>query len=1081
MSNTIIDTLFQPLLAILSWIAWLLELLMPMTALPEHSIAIFMSNPETSTGMISVRNGSKVRLKSVKKYPGSVKDAAKAFAVDVPPKTVHAVFILIEPETLPSVVKCMAPALEAAGYRNIVTLGDEAFRHVSMPIDAAQLQCDVGDFVAVLFNPDNLRYGAIVERVEAGYKKVKISKNLPYEIIEYPTLKHIILRGPTGDISEAHKSECRSLYPGMQYHFPRLSKNQLICNHAWRSVDGATFIEETVSMEVFFKFGLQEVPLPFRGTTLPTTKTFQLDIMEWKHVFVCVKYTNQHEPLSTEFEVFQCIDLKTRKDRVLRVTVSINMHHVPSINVQAISPVKVLVPKFQKVGIEIYKASSFQYYIFGQSGTTELNFSTIDLLMADLMARFAPEDVGVILYLGMEMDSSTIGWWRTLEEHGYSKQYFGGTDIVPAMFLFGYNVAVAEGECVGMWVSEQLCTILKRVGTTFRYLGFYQPSDDLDLLDRYDVKTVVFCQSFDEICTIDEFGDRNVIVGNADAIRDRYKLFYLSELISKGNFGKYTVSQFNRFLIFVYWGDRRLKFDVGNTVQLPFGWTTEIDLDKAYEVKIVVDYIHGDFKQEKVFYVGSSSVKLDICIEDMFTTTVNCVPLPKGHAPRSVSFCLLIERTTSGFRRTLYFRDSGKTVVENFANLYIALKTFTLVEHAVIVFIVSDSTSSEHAEWRQFASEYRFQGIQFVNGAILTLNSALIDVDFTTFVDNVIVLVTDMTAIDTNGRKAPVTYVLRSHQKKLKLLKVAKARVDKVYSTLDSIDHVFAVVDDPSKPPSLSKHLKPVFLQSSNESVSKYLFSRTDTDLEADHTIDDIAGITFFAEWKGARQVFNTEFESIPLSREVSFQVGEAETLRIKTAPFNAKNRDLLDEITFKKPYDRVVVLNIAVDSMLVPSVKHVHSEPVPATVFEFTTGNRVLVRSDAVDGLEYPAYVSFVDGVIVGEGAVSHQKHHPDDVVYDIHRMLSTDFDPDHPDPSWAFNTSRGGDGEVTVHMGQSCSTAIVCFGLIVSAVKKSVESAVGQGIAEIGIKLPPGSVVSEDAKTSIGATIAVKLLVFN
>uniref|UniRef100_A0A7E4V5J7 Glycos_transf_1 domain-containing protein n=1 Tax=Panagrellus redivivus TaxID=6233 RepID=A0A7E4V5J7_PANRE len=1054
----------------------------------EAAVAVFTQDPGSPFQAFYKRR------KSTSSYEASghvltsgIDSSAKAFARKVPPSTVQAVYILNQVGNDPTNFKLIEPALKSAGFKNVCTISQDSYQ-ASVSLDAVNLDCAVGELVGLLATSQYLQLATVVEKTSTGYKFVKSFADFPNELKEFPSLKHVIL---LDDATDAVKAEFAKLYRGKQLHYASIDLCRALWKYVWNKFDngnfGGNFLEEVISFDTLLKFKDGMIYLPFRGEAMPMVTTFQLDIAHAAKVDVYVQYCGI--PPFTPVKTF---NFKTKKDRIIKVTVSVGFDQVPNISLETTSPVVAIAPiplVHGKVGINIQRLPSYQYTVISQTSITPSTvFPSIEALVGDLRREVPSKDVHFILYEceATQNDAAIADAFKCvnlLHTSSYPTVNLSNSfNPLASMMFFGYDIAVAEDECIA--VLTDFVAILQRKKRSFHLLhtpGVYAQLKEY--LDKYDVKTIINTFSKDEPHATN-FRGRNVILSNREAVLKRYNNCYLQNYLNGGDFNGCIIDNPTNIEFFVSWNDTTVVYRTGY-VTAPYTWTVELDAENARELKVIphcgvaVNAEDSD-KRYSLKQLGPK-VALTFNIKTEFGAHVTCDALAPGCVPRAISLCLLVERTAKGFRKTLYFRDSDKTIVDECPNLFVALEPFKQAEYTVIVFNASDTTAAERKTWQQMATGYGFKAIQFVNGPVLLISSALFYVDPKEYGENKTVLVSDMTAVDKSGQKTPMTYVLRSHQKMLQLQKALPAKIDKVFGTFDSVELVVAVVEDASKSPMLPIHLNAAVLQVCHKTASDYLFSRIDTDAVIEPLIRDVTGITFVAEWKGSNQVFHTEFETLPFSRDVAIHVGEVKSLRIKTTHPNSKQRELLKEFSFKTPYDRVVMLNIAVDSMLVPSVKLVRSEPVPSTVFEFTTDNRVLVRSDAVEGLEYPAYVSFVDGVIVGEGAVSLQNQHPDLVVYDIHRMLSTDFDPDHPDPSWAFKTSRGGDGEVTVHMGQSSTTAIVCFGLIVSAVKKSVESATGHGLTEIGIKLPPGSAVSEDAKTSIGATIAVKLLVFN
>uniref|UniRef100_A0A7E4UT58 Ubiquitin-like domain-containing protein n=1 Tax=Panagrellus redivivus TaxID=6233 RepID=A0A7E4UT58_PANRE len=156
--------------------------------------------------------------------------------------------------------------------------------------------------------------------------------------------------------------------------------------------------------------------------------------------------------------------------------------------------------------------------------------------------------------------------------------------------------------------------------------------------------------------------------------------------------------------------------------------------------------------------------------------------------------------------------------------------------------------------------------------------------------------------------------------------------------------------------------------------------------------------------------------------------------------------------------------------------------DPSPKTVLTFTSDNRLLIEASKTytGDKEILAYVRLQSGKSseVGQHASTALKTHPGFVFYDITRLLATDFDPDHPDPSWNFKTTRDVDGKVLVHGDDGITThPIVLFGLVVNSTLLYIKEHIQSEVSELGIRLPVGSAISDDELKSVSDRIGVEL----
>uniref|UniRef100_A0A7E4V6C0 VWFA domain-containing protein n=1 Tax=Panagrellus redivivus TaxID=6233 RepID=A0A7E4V6C0_PANRE len=158
--------------------------------------------------------------------------------------------------------------------------------------------------------------------------------------------------------------------------------------------------------------------------------------------------------------------------------------------------------------------------------------------------------------------------------------------------------------------------------------------------------------------------------------------------------------------------------------------------------------------------------------------------------------------------------------------------------------------------------------------------------------------------------------------------------------------------------------------------------------------------------------------------------------------------------------------------------------DPPPKTILTFTSDNRVLINADGTytGTKEVLAYVRLQDGKApeVGQKAFDALKEHPDSVYYDITRLLATDFNPHHPNPSWRFKTSRHADGKLVIRGGDGIVTfPIVLFGLVVRSTLLYIQEHVKSEVALLGIRLPTGSTINDADLKVLAQRIGVAIVI--
>uniref|UniRef100_A0A7E4V6K1 AMP-binding domain-containing protein n=1 Tax=Panagrellus redivivus TaxID=6233 RepID=A0A7E4V6K1_PANRE len=246
-----------------------------------------------------------------------------------------------------------------------------------------------------------------------------------------------------------------------------------------------------------------------------------------------------------------------------------------------------------------------------------------------------------------------------------------------------------------------------------------------------------------------------------------------------------------------------------------------------------------------------------------------------------------------------------------------------------------------------------------------------------------------------------------------------------------------------------------------------------------------------------------------PFTITKTIDIGSVYTVNIRDT---SKDQRIITKIdTFKHNARRTVTIIITVDMALVPQVqlktlkmrfeiiphtkvntkftvkaKRKLTSP-PTTILTFTSDNRILIESDETytGNAEVPAYVRLLPGKAPQtlKQAYNYLPKAPkSSVCYDIPRLLARDFNPDQPDPSWAFKTSRDTDGKVIVHAGFNLTALpIVLFGLLVQSTFQYIQKQQTSPIAVLGIKLPADTVVSVAEMRDIAQRIGVNLVLLD
>uniref|UniRef100_A0A7E4V695 A2M domain-containing protein n=1 Tax=Panagrellus redivivus TaxID=6233 RepID=A0A7E4V695_PANRE len=283
---------------------------------------------------------------------------------------------------------------------------------------------------------------------------------------------------------------------------------------------------------------------------------------------------------------------------------------------------------------------------------------------------------------------------------------------------------------------------------------------------------------------------------------------------------------------------------------------------------------------------------------------------------------------------------------------------------------------------------------------------------------------------------------------------------------------------------------------------------------------------------------YGTDCLTVPLNDTPPFtitkdiDVGNAPNVKIRASAANSDETHLVKSFKFKGAKLRTVSITIIVDNTLMPQVSiktlstreiavvsavspqltpdaaevptsrddkvdkagltttlpeelsQLTLDPSLTTILTFTCDNRVLIQTDETyTGVkEVLAYVRLEAGMapIVGQQAFDALKTRPESVFYGITRLLATDFDPDHPDPSWRFKTTRNSDGKLLIHGSDDFTMfPIFLFGLVVKSTLKYIEKNSNFEVASAGIRLPLGSSINDDDLNGVSEKIGVKLAI--
>uniref|UniRef100_A0A7E4ULP0 DNA helicase n=1 Tax=Panagrellus redivivus TaxID=6233 RepID=A0A7E4ULP0_PANRE len=277
---------------------------------------------------------------------------------------------------------------------------------------------------------------------------------------------------------------------------------------------------------------------------------------------------------------------------------------------------------------------------------------------------------------------------------------------------------------------------------------------------------------------------------------------------------------------------------------------------------------------------------------------------------------------------------------------------------------------------------------------------------------------------------------------------------------------------------------------------------------------------------------FGTKCKTVSLTEQTPFtineevDVGDTSEVTVHAVPHGkVGSPSAVKTLKFKKPAFRKVSITVNVDqrnateltlrtaSTYKPAIQPTETsdslnialsqlklDPPSTTDLTFTSDNRVLINA----GKTYfgdkviPAYVRLQNGMApeVGQKAFDALKKHPGSVFYgwlifrtyfwfntvtflDITRLLAADFDPDHPDPSWRFKTTRDSDGKVLVHGDDDVVTLpIVLFGMIVKCTLIYIKEHQKSHVPILGIRLPAGCVISDADLKTISPLIGVELI---
>uniref|UniRef100_A0A7E4VBE7 Glyceraldehyde-3-phosphate dehydrogenase n=1 Tax=Panagrellus redivivus TaxID=6233 RepID=A0A7E4VBE7_PANRE len=115
----------------------------------------------------------------------------------------------------------------------------------------------------------------------------------------------------------------------------------------------------------------------------------------------------------------------------------------------------------------------------------------------------------------------------------------------------------------------------------------------------------------------------------------------------------------------------------------------------------------------------------------------------------------------------------------------------------------------------------------------------------------------------------------------------------------------------------------------------------------------------------------------------------------------------------------------------------------------------------------------------MVGKDAFDALSTHPETVFYDVTRLLATDFDPNQPNPSWAFKATRNADGKIVVRGASGIATyPIIVFGLIVRSTLLYIQTYQNSEVAALGIRFLAGSTINDADLKELSKYVGVQLV---
>uniref|UniRef100_A0A7E4V3H2 F-box domain-containing protein n=1 Tax=Panagrellus redivivus TaxID=6233 RepID=A0A7E4V3H2_PANRE len=1062
------------------------------------------SRPNKLPSIAAVKTWSMTNFSEIESVAKTVKKA-------VPDGRIAAVYLL-QIHVNYDTIERVSEVLDEAGFEEFETINSTSFVLTQVLASKLNVKFRLDQLYHIVVDLQNYEHfnveSYVVKKTARGFDVIDFSEGQNADLKEQLKKLDSVIIAHT---AKKHPDEkYKKLFPDKK----RLYTNFNTCfgpDYFWNQVDGGNLngllVSDAAGIKLTLDWACGHEDIHLESMAVPGERVFERWFKETHFVGVSVTYKKQ----GTTCNVDKIIDLDWA-DHKVRITVYIEQDLVPSVEFEVLQTSKKKRPLCCLIDflmddrpIAVYTSSSFNppffhaFYKDSQVPIDTVDYESIEKLAEGLQDQLPVGNIKIVVdaYLIDSILETRLARSKALK-FKLSKDKPDTVKVYPISYLclsftrlFQANkLFVPIGQCIACWDFSQ-CFILVKQSDGFRVIDWTDAK--VDILDIYSIQTVVITRHFTRTDAM--------ITAAIEALQPRTVHFFefsdnidseLNEILWKYNnqvHDSYFVHDFGNFKFTAKYGKKPEVYETGY-VTLPHTFSVELFVENAPSLQVSYD-LNGRFTKSKpriehfdLRKYKTKLVSLVVKIKNAYDVDVTVKESDDHEKFDNITRLVLFEKVSNGFEKNVYLRHEDRPKATRFATLKSALQSLPHPDLTATVLDMNGLTVEERQSHSNLFQNYDIFLTEFVDDALpfLYVNLYVSQPKVRSCaIGEQVFFINTSSPIEKiekakKSKKEPSfeSYVVKRCKGDYRLVKYGMLPFNTLRTEFPHVRRAFVFGD---RAPKLLKGLIVEFC----EVPLNDFFAYVDNVMTDDLFIRPVVRYNFEAEWNDSSQLFETEYQVAPLWYTVAVRVKKCDKLTINVNRSNSKKKEQLSEWKFDRLTDGVVVFTIFVDESLVPEAKLIRNVKTPTTILEITADNRVLIHSKAYKGrTEFPAYVSFKDGINVGDLALAHLESDPDFVVYDVAKLLNINFDLMPADPKWKFTTSRDKNDDLLIHIGDSTCPVHMLFAYIVKATFLAVQEQVKSEFKAVGVQLPEGCTVSDNWRQKISDTMGVQLVVF-